>query len=109
MLLLQGAKPSARSYFATMLYKDTIFMHGGRGWVTVDNIDKEDLWSYNITLNRWFQNEPTGILPLGRQGHTAINLGTTMFIFAGYSEPSLQVSPGSCLVRLHCVAGKGDR
>jgi len=89
-LYAEGAKPSARSYFATMLYKDTIFMHGGRGWVTVDNIDKEDLWSYNITLNRWFQNEPTGILPLGRQGHTAINLGTTMFIFAGYSEPSLQ-------------------
>ena len=109
LTLFQGAKPSARSYFSSMLYQDTIFMYGGRGWVTVDNIDKTDLWSYNITENRWSELEPTGIIPLGRQGHTAINFGTTMIVFAGYTEPSLQVFRANAanVVLTLCLRNKG--
>jgi len=88
-LYAEGAKPSARSYFTSTLYVDSIFVFGGRGWVMVDNIDKDDLWVYNITANRWIRSEPTGIIPLGRQGHTGVNFATTIMVFGGYSEPSL--------------------
>lgn len=85
-----GAKPSARSYFSTSLYKDTIFVFGGRGWITVDNIDKSDMWLYNITLNQWIRSEPTGVIPLARWGHSSVTFDRTLFVFGGYSTPELQ-------------------
>ena len=97
-LLCQGAKPSARSYFSTSLYRDTIFVFGGRGWKLVDNIDKDDMWLYNITTNSWSRAEPTGIIPLNRWGHSAITFDRTLFVFGGYSTPELQVQTHTPIV-----------
>lgn len=43
LLYASGAKPSARSHFATTVFQDCIFVFGGRGWESVDNIDKDDM------------------------------------------------------------------
>ena len=109
--LCQGAKPSARSYFSTSLYIDTIFVFGGRGWLTVDNIDKGDMWTYNITTNTWGRSEPTGVIPLARFGHSAITFDRTLFVFGGYSTPELQVLhilPPSSFELLHCSGSVSD-
>ncbi len=61
ILYAGGAKPSARSYFTCAAYRDSIYVFGGRGWLTVDNIDKNDMWEYNSTSNMWLLKEITGI------------------------------------------------
>jgi len=88
LLYATGAKPSARSHFSTSVFKDSIFVFGGRGWESVDDIDKDDMWQYNSTNNMWTEKIPTGIRPPPRQGHSSIRFGWTIVLFGGYGDPS---------------------
>ena len=84
-LYAEGAKPSARSYFATTRHKECLYIYGGRGWVTVDNMDKEDMWQYNVTKNFWAKAEPTGLVPHPRWGHTAVTFLESVIVFGGHT------------------------
>lgn len=90
LMYAAGAKPSARSYFTTSVYKDSIFVFGGRGWPTVDNEDKQDMWQYNSTSNYWSSKEITGIIIPARFGHSCITFEATLIMFGGYSTPELK-------------------
>jgi len=86
LLYAAGAKPSARSYFATTVYRDSIYVFGGRGWVTVDNEDKQDMWEYNTTRNFWYNKEITGIMIGRRWGATMVTFVSTLIVFGGFSS-----------------------
>lgn len=86
LLYAAGAKPSARSYFSTTVYKDSIYVFGGRGWVTVDNEDKQDIWQYNSTENFWYNKEITGVIIPRRWGHSCITFVSTLIVFGGKSS-----------------------
>jgi len=88
-LYATGAKPSARSFFSTTIYKDSLFVYAGRGWVTVDNMDKEDMWQYNVTSNFWLKSEPTGIIPKPRWGHTMVTFLDSTINFGGHGSAEL--------------------
>jgi len=87
LMYAEGAKPSARSDFAVSVFQDSLFVFGGRGWVTVDNEDKYDMWQYNTTTNFWSAKEITGVTLMGRLGHSMITFGATLIVFGGYSTP----------------------
>jgi len=89
LMYAAGAKPSARSYFSTSVYKDSIYVFAGRGWPTVDNEDKQDMWQYNSTENFWSAKEITGIIIPQRWGHSCITFLSTLIVFGGYSTPAI--------------------
>lgn len=86
LLYAAGAKPSARSYFSTTVYRDSVYVFGGRGWVTVDNEDKQDMWEYNSTSNFWYNKEITGITIPRRWGHSMVTFVSTLIVFGGFSS-----------------------
>jgi len=90
LMYAAGAKPSARSYFSTSVYKDSVYVFGGRGWPTVDNEDKQDMWQYNATVNFWYNKEITGIVIPHRWGHSCITFEQTLMVFGGYSTPEIK-------------------
>jgi len=88
LLYAAGAKPSARSFFSTTIYRDSLYVFGGRGWVTVDNIDKQDMWQYNSTENFWYNREVTGVMIPARWGHSMNTFVHTLIVFGGVSTPT---------------------
>lgn len=72
-LEVDGDIPTERSNHASWVYNDGIFLHGGRSHQTLEGvcIAKNDLWRYDMALNKFEMITASGKDLKHRRGHSA--------------------------------------
>lgn len=71
--------PQPRRYSSMGLYKNSIYLFGGRD----NSIRFNKVWEYNIEGNYWKKIKAYGDIPSRRASHTCEIFGSSMFIFGG--------------------------
>ena len=85
-----GPSPSARNGHSACIYKNCMYVFGGRN---NDNKKLNDLWKYEILTQEWTEismdnkdEDPTWCVPPERSGHSCDIYGQYMVIFGGFYE-----------------------
>ncbi|RUS22386.1 hypothetical protein BC937DRAFT_89461 [Endogone sp. FLAS-F59071] len=80
-IVSNGEIPSPRSGHSTVTIGNYLLVFGG-----IPNTDEkcdESLYVLNVSTKQWIRPQIDGNLPLGRFGHSAVVVGSRMFIFGG--------------------------
>ncbi|PKS09395.1 hypothetical protein jhhlp_004010 [Lomentospora prolificans] len=74
--------PQARTNHSVITFNDKLYLFGGTNGYQWFN----DVWSYDLTLNKWTQLDCIGYIPVPREGHAAAIVDDVMYIFGGRTE-----------------------
>ncbi|CAL4067127.1 unnamed protein product [Meganyctiphanes norvegica] len=78
------AIPFQRYGHTAVVYGPSVYIWGGRN----DNNACNTLFCFDTTTHEWYLPQVTGKIPEARDGHSACIINQTMYIFAGYLEPT---------------------
>ncbi|KXN83217.1 Tip elongation aberrant protein 1 [Leucoagaricus sp. SymC.cos] len=93
VLQFGGNNPGSRTGHAmTMVGNNILALHGGEAPDSRPGSDKSDpsLFLFNLVSRKWLRIPTTGRDPGFRCGHSMAVVGTTIFMFGGYSRLSSQ-------------------
>ena len=76
----QGTLYSPRTGHDCLFYKDKIYLFAG----TDDDDRKNDIFAYDVILNKWSRLPPGGQPPNPRSGAKGVPFRNALYFFGGY-------------------------
>ena len=78
-------RPSPRGDHSAARIGDYFFFFGGYGGVGFEQRDFNDIYAVDVATLTWRELLPSGNPPAARSGHSAVVVGSSMYIFGGWS------------------------
>lgn len=80
-IVLSPPQPPARAFGASAVIGDNLVMHGGQSETTGDPLN--DLWAFDLSLQKWINLVPGGDRPPRLSGHSLSSLNGAAYLFGG--------------------------
>jgi hypothetical protein len=82
---LKGPKPEGRQDASMVVYRDKLFLFGGKAGATMEIIG--DLWCFDLLTNKWKQLRGVGsVKPTARYSHGLWVAKNKLYIFGGQTD-----------------------